>query len=180
MSVVAGLVDNGEVYMAADSGCMSLDHSWIREDDTPKVWRQEQFLVGVVGKQRVADIIMEDIVPERKVTPVEFADLVRVALKMRGALKIRDAIETMEAEILLGWRGGLYHVVSDFGVFVPREKYHAIGAGAQYALGALHVMAGQDWVPGTKVDMAVEAASAFSPYVSGRTRGLKLKTGEAA
>lgn len=179
MSVVVGLIDNGEIYMASDSAHGSLDLLWIRESDSPKVWRHGDFLFGAVGKTRVADIIQQKIKPTANVTACGLADMIRIALKESGSLKVKDGLESMEAEVLIGSRGMLYHVHANFGV-TEHAKYHAIGAGALYALGALHVMSGENWVPSTKVSMAVEAAAAFSPYVCGRVQGLRLKTEEAA
>jgi ATP-dependent protease HslVU (ClpYQ) peptidase subunit len=95
-------------------------------------------------------------------------------LQKRGALRVQNGIETMDAEVLIGFDRQLFHIVSNFGVFVPKSKYHAIGAGAPYALAALHVMECENWVPGTQVHMAVEAAAAFTPSVGGRVNGLRL------
>jgi ATP-dependent protease HslVU (ClpYQ) peptidase subunit len=180
MSVVVGLIDNGEIYMAADSACGSLDGSWVREDATPKVWRDGRFLIGVVGKCRVSDLIINSIEPEGFRTEYDWADAIREALRRGGALKVQNGIETMEAEVLIGCERQLFHIVSNFGIFAPKSNYHAIGAGAPYALGALHVMQGEDWIPGTKIHMAVEAAAAFSPIVGGKVHGLRLTQEQAA
>lgn len=188
MSVVVGLIDNGEVYMASDSACGSLDGSWIREEATPKIWKRDQFLIGVVGKCRVADIlygVLVDFDFRLNCQLDEFVrwnivQQIRKALELGGALKTQNGVESMEADILIGSNGRLFHIVSNFGVFEPKGKYHAIGAGALYALGAMHVMDGENWLPSTKTSMAVEAAAAFSPYVSGRVQGLRLRGDQAA
>lgn len=164
MSVVAALVVGNEVHMAADSACASLDHRWVREDATPKIWEQGPFVIGVVGTCRVSDIVSAlDISSDT--TPEQFIDLVRGALRKSGALKTKDGIETMEADMLVGWQGSLLHIVSNFGLFVPNGRYHAIGCGAEYALGSLHTSA-QVGIPAyAQLEMAVNAAATFSPFV---------------
>lgn len=185
MSVVVGLVDNGEVYMGADSLCASLDGTWVREDAASKVARRGQFLIGIVGKCRVSDILFGALTAmQAEPDPDEYVrwnvvQQIRAALEIGGALKVKDGVESMEAEVLLGGYGRLFHIVSNFGVVEPK-KYHAIGSGAQYALGALHVMDGENWLPSSKLSMAVEAAAAFSPFVGGCVNGLRLKVEEAA
>lgn len=166
MSVVVGLIDKDELYMAGDSACAHPDLGWICTDQTPKVWRQDQYLIGVVGKCRVADVVSDSLDLEDCGTAHDFVEKVRVALRKGGALKVQNGLESMDGEILIGVGGKLFQIVSNFGVFQPKLPYHAIGAGTQYALGALYAMRKEDWVPATKVSIAIEAAAEFSPYVT--------------
>ncbi len=63
-------------------------------------------------------------------------------------------------------RSGLYYVTGNISV-MAFKKYYAIGSGASYALGALHVLYDQDLSAEALARRACQAASTFDVYCGG-------------
>jgi hypothetical protein len=56
---------------------------------------------------------------------------------------------------------------SDFQLAEYKENYTAIGSGTQYALGSLYTTARTKLKPPDRLEIAIKAASYFSPSVGG-------------
>lgn len=72
----------------------------------------------------------------------------------------------LDASFLVVTRGGIFFVSSDTSV-TPFEKYHAVGSGTDYALGALHALYDEVQDPEVLARRACEAAIAFNIYCGG-------------
>jgi ATP-dependent protease HslVU (ClpYQ) peptidase subunit len=92
-----------------------------------------------------------------------FAEHVRTLLKDKGVAKVESNAES-GGQFLVGYRGHLYSVMSDFQVNEMADGYDAVGAGAEYALGALRALRGV--APTTRVRRALEVSAHFNMAVS--------------
>lgn len=79
----------------------------------------------------------------------------------------RSPFGELDATFLVVSPNGIFHVSGNMSV-IPFERYAAIGSGADFALGALHVLYGQDGLDArTLVRRACETAMAFNVYCGG-------------
>lgn len=105
---------------------------------------------------------------DREYMSTWFVDGVRSCLKSGGFARTNNGQE-QGGVFLVGFRGSIYRIDSDFQVGIPVDPYDAVGCGEDFALGALHAMPAQLAVK-TRITKALDAASAYSgavapPYV---------------
>jgi ATP-dependent protease HslVU (ClpYQ) peptidase subunit len=172
MSVIVGIVRSGVIHMGADSyvgsgwdcGLMS----------TPKIFELGEMVIGFSGDVSVLNAIRYRLkVPEHgeeetdeAFLAVKVADALRGAIGEAGRLMKKDDVESTRASMLIGYRGNLYRIGSEFSVLRRAQEYEAVGAGEDYALGAL--FAGKKNRDGVKkiLTTALMAASQHSAVVS--------------
>jgi ATP-dependent HslUV protease, peptidase subunit HslV len=86
----------------------------------------------------------------------------------------------IDAAFLVVNRGGIYHVASDMSV-TRFEKYYAIGAGNDFAMGALHALYDDKRYDAEELaKRAVDTASTFKMYCGGAVDVVKVKAGSRA
>ena len=61
---------------------------------------------------------------------------------------------------IVGYKGKLYVIMSDYQVAIPRENFTALGCGESFALGAMYASSEKE--PIKKIEIALNAAVAFS------------------
>jgi ATP-dependent protease HslVU (ClpYQ) peptidase subunit len=143
MTCVVGVAKDGIVYMGADS--IATD-GWRRGISAlDKIFKVGgRFLIGYCGSFRMGQILryhldvrqQKDAETDECYMVTAFVEAVRACLKDKGFTHIENNTET-GGSFLVGYRGCLYVVDEDFQVNRPLEGVAAIGAGADYALGAL-------------------------------------------
>lgn len=134
MTCIAGVVSNGKVWIGGDSaGVNDAGDLQLRKD--PKVFKNGEYLIGVSGSWRVNQAIkfykMEHILPEGGDA---FKHMVKVFLPTIQYLA-RDVEK--DFELLVGFRGRLFHIYGLSQVSEEMADYAACGSGAQVARGAL-------------------------------------------
>lgn len=165
MTCIVGLIENGRVWMGGDSAGVSGLDITVRAD--PKVFRNGHFLIGFTSSFRMGQLLAyklkvpamepgEDVFRYMVTTVV---DAVRECLKEGGYAQRSNDAET-GGSFLVGFRGRLFSIQSDYQVCESSRGFHAIGCGADYALGSLASTAGQ---PGEeRIRRALEIAELFS------------------
>lgn len=141
MTCIVGLVDNGIVYIGGDSCGSDGRTSTIRAEE--KVFRNGEFLFGFTSSFRMGGILRYSFKPpECKTWDVwrymntTFIDAVREAFKSGGYLQTESGRES-GGDFLVGFRGQLFVIESDFQIGVPACSYEAVGCGRSHALGSL-------------------------------------------
>ncbi len=176
MTAIAGLVHGGKVWIGGDSAATNAH--WmqsIRED--AKVFRVGEFLFGTSGSIRLKNILRYTFTAP---TPLEgnacvaylirqFIPGLRAAYREAGALHADSGVEAMHGQMLIGWRGNLYGVESDFQVYkIANEMpFDAIGCGSELALGSLWTTQEMDLTPEVRLTWSLQAAERFSAGVRG-------------
>lgn len=165
MTCIVGLVDGDNVWMGGDSaGVNGLDIT-LRAD--AKVFRNGPALIGFTSSFRMGQLLRFRLnVPERPpemdsyhYMVTDFVDAVRTSLKEGGYAQRSNEVET-GGSFMVGYEGRLFCVQSDYQVGETTRGYHAIGCGADYALGSLASTVGQS--PEDRVLKALECAELFN------------------
>jgi ATP-dependent protease HslVU (ClpYQ) peptidase subunit len=173
MTIIAGVVADGRVYLAADS-CSADGTRRVRQTE-PKVWRDGPCVVGVSGSHRLAQVVcyhtsfadlnggalawlLREYIPRLK----------QVTAELGGTEKDGDTT-FLDGDIIIGYRDVLFWIDSECSVVPIATAFAAIGSGAPYALGALW---GSNWVGNdtptrTRLTQAVKAAQFFDVYCGG-------------
>ena len=68
----------------------------------------------------------------------DFIKSMRDILRDNGVIDVNKKPDDLEGQFLIGYKGGLYLIDSDFEVSQSEFPYHAIGSGTDYALGVLN------------------------------------------
>jgi len=169
MTCIIGLEHDGKVYMGGDSAAVS---GWdITPTAEPKVfWRFDGFLIGYTTSFRMGQLLQYDLtIPKHddredmRYLVTQFIPAVRECLRAGGFTKIVDNQEE-GGLFLVGYRGKVYEVDSEFQVLHNSRGVAAIGCGASYAIGALAAMP-PNADPHAAIIKALEIAGTYSAAV---------------
>lgn len=164
MTCIVGLAHHHKVYMGCDSQATV---GWtFRELVTPmhKVFRRGELLFGGTG--RFSDIqLMEHILPI--VPPTKHESDIHYLIE-KIAYPLRDNVydpDNFSSSFLIGYRGKLYLLASDFSVTCFVDGFDAVGSGDFVALGVME--ARKDLPPKKRIKKALRVASKFMGGVGG-------------
>jgi len=178
MTCVVGLVHQKTVFIGVDSAAVQ---GWTRRTSkVPKVFRRGPFLIGYTTSFRMGQLLEHHLeVPPQDAGQddmgymvTQFIEKVRALLKEKGFTKVEQNTEK-GGQFLVGYKGQLYTVESDFQVGHHAEGYDAIGGGADFALGAMRALA--DVPPQKRLKKALEVAAFFNMGVSPPFKILALR-----
>jgi len=166
MTCIVGLVDDGRVYIGADSAS-GQENSWtVRATKLPKVFRIGEFIIGYTDSFRMGQLLQYhlDVRPQNEESDMEymvkvFAEAARETLKKYGFARVENNEET-GGTFLVGYRKHLYTIDADFQVNEMADDMDACGCGAEYALGALRAV--RKKTPVERILLALDVAAHFS------------------
>ena len=192
MSCVAGLADDGVVYMAAETAAFVGDIVILEKP--PKIFtyewsrgiaeQSEKHLIGAVGSFRFIQIVEHYFkipfdAPKRDTAMqhmvMNFIPALRHVANEHHYLDTEGDIKA--GTLLVGYDGHLFDVHTDFLISEPTFGYDVIGhpTACAIALGALHALRDQGGIfAGYIVEQAIRAASAQCTYADGPIRFGKL------
>lgn len=180
MTCIVGIEEKGKVYIGGDSAGVSGWNITIRADQ--KVFANGPMIFGFTSSFRMGQLIRFQLsIPEcraktsgqeLKFMCTDFIGAVRSCLKSGGYAEINNNVET-GGKFLVGFRGHLYLVDSDFQVARSFDGYMAIGCGDNLALGAIAAM--PNVYPPTRIRRALEIAARHSGGVCGPFTIMELK-----
>ncbi|WP_433233811.1 hypothetical protein [Actinomadura nitritigenes] len=169
MTAIAGLVHDGRVHLGGDSAGVGGYALTVRAD--AKVFANGPYVMGFTTSFRMGQLLrwsLEAPHPKgdlEKFMSTVFVDAVRETLKDGGWLR-KDSEREGGGTFLVGVRGRLFTIESDFQVGEAADGYAAVGCGHDLALGALYATSGQR-KPRRRLRLALEAAERFSAGVRG-------------
>lgn len=168
MTCIVGIQHRDRVYIGGDSAGVAGYSITVRADS--KVFTVGPYIMGFTTSFRMGQLLRYAFKPPEPTGDLEaflsttFIDAVRTCLKDGGWLsKNKDQEEG--GTFLVGVKGQLFSVESDFQVGRPLDGYAAVGCGSDLALGALH--ATRERGPQWRVQTALAAAAYHSAGVSG-------------
>ncbi len=170
MTCVIGVVEprrrgTARIHIGVDSAAVS---GWTRrETRLSKVFRRGPFLIGYTTSFRMGQLLEHDLeVPKRApelgdmaYLVTHFIEHVRMLLKNKGFAKIESNSES-GGQFLVGYRGRLYSVDSDFQVGESADGFDAVGSGADVALGAMAAL--DKLPPAARIRRALAIAARFN------------------
>jgi hypothetical protein len=158
MTCIVGLVDRGKVYIGGDSAGIGGWNLTIRKDR--KVFRNGDFLIGGTASFRMIQLLQHAFKPPtfdygmahdleedgeafsiEKFMSTTFVDAIRQCFKDGGYAQKTNEQES-GGQFLVGFRGHLFDIQSDYQVQEALCRYDAIGCGLEVALGSLHATDG--------------------------------------
>lgn len=168
MTCVVGLVDKDKnIYMGADSvaGGRYLFKN-------PKVFRNGEFLIGFTTCWRMGQLLQYEFSPPKmenkinitKYMVTKFVPAVRECFKVNAFSEVDKNQET-GGLFLVGVRGSLFRVHSNYQVEEWPYQYTSCGCGQDIALGSL--FSTESASPKARVKKALESAAEFSDGVRG-------------
>ena len=169
MTCVVGIEHgDGAVTLGGDSAAVAGSRLSVRVDE--KVFHVGPYLIGFEDSFRMGQLLRYrlKVPPQRgdddfKHMATAFIDSARRCFAAGGFTKV-DSNEESGGVFLVGYRGRLYSVDSDFHVGRVSCGYDAIGCGQEFAIGALSVSTG---TPRRRVERALIAAERNSTGVRG-------------
>ncbi|NKI17398.1 hypothetical protein HCU74_08210 [Spongiibacter sp. KMU-166] len=172
MTAIAGIMNDGKVYIGGDSAGVGGLSMQTRSD--PKVFKNGEFIFGYTSSFRMGQLLEHEFSPPKPFEGEEgmpymvkrFIPAVRGLMKGGGYQETRNGQE-YGGTFLVGWRGQLYEIEGDYQVARVRQSYHACGCGQDLVLGSLHATDSMKIAPKKRIEMALQAASEFSAGVRG-------------
>lgn len=175
MTCIVGVVEDGKVYIGGDRAAVD---GWKKNTSAhSKVYRVGPFLFGTCGSHRVAQVIEHEFkisVPQADTeTDIHylatiFANEIRSLLASRGIIgKSDDHEDKFEGGSLVGYRGNLYRLSSNFQIDHFERAFDGIGSGSPFALGALQILLKSRTGAWTAIRQALEVAEALCCDVAG-------------
>jgi len=159
MTAIAALVEDGVVYMGGDSAGVAGFSITIRKD--PKVFINKEFIIGFTSSFRMGQLLKESFVPPAhpkkmgtyKYMVTLFIDEVKRCFSDGGF-----ATPQKGGTFLVGYRGKLYLIDSDYQVGIPASNYDAVGCGGEICIGSLYSSQKMDLKPKERIRLALKAA----------------------
>jgi hypothetical protein len=160
MTAIVGLVDNGNVYIGGDSAGVAGLSVTVRSDE--KVFINGPFIIGGTSSFRMLNLLRYKLSPAAQTVHqsdseylcTSFIDSVRKCFTDNGYGTASEG-----GTFLVGYKGKLYKIGSDFQVGEPHKNFEACGCGTDLSLGSLFTSTGN---PEDRVKTALAAAAAFS------------------
>jgi len=171
MTCIVGVVENGTVWLGADSAGASAETGQVEIRSDEKVFVRGPYAMGFTTSFRMGDLLRYSVVlpipteDERDLRGfmvIRFIDAVRDALNKGGFATKKDQVES-GGNFLVGIRGHLFEIANDYQVAEVACQFAAVGSGWQLALGALH--AGGSLPVKERIYKALEAAERFNAFV---------------
>jgi len=170
MTCIVGIAHAGKVILGADSaGVGGLDKR-IRRDR--KVFKNGELIFGFTSSFRMGQLLQFALSPPPIIEGQEpYAYVVKSLVPaIRDTLKGGGWASTVNGReeggvFLVGFRGCLFAIHSDFQVGESTEAFEAVGCGDAYAMGAMHALPDAD--PMVRLQAGLDAAATFSAGVSG-------------
>ncbi len=129
-----------DVLMASDRIVVSVGGKIVSTAGV-KVAVDGGMLVGVAGGFRECQVILRAVGAGTVMSCVDWPERVRQVLREAGCLKAESGTESMDAEVIVAWKAGVFYLGGYFDI-CDLGTYGAIGDGAPYALGYLESVEG--------------------------------------
>lgn len=171
MTCVAAVVYDGIVYMGADSAGVAGFDLTVRADQ--KVFINGDFIIGFTSSFRMGQLLRFAFKPPKyredekdlyEYMVTDFVNAVRKCLTEGGYAQKKDGEES-GGFFLVGTRGRIFQIESDYQVGECMQPFDAVGCGRAYAIGVLSATHAMD--PDRRVRLALEVAEKWSAGVRG-------------
>jgi len=171
MTCIVGIAHEGKIILGADSAGVGGWDLRIRKDR--KVFLNGGLIIGGTSSFRMLQLLQFNLSPPAIVEgqqPFEYAVKALVPA-IRETLKSGGYATTVNGRdeggvFIVGFRGSLFTIHSDFQVAECIDDITAVGCGESYAMGAMHALRGVA-DPMARLQAGLDAAVTFSTGVAG-------------
>jgi ATP-dependent protease HslVU (ClpYQ) peptidase subunit len=166
MTVIVGITDGTTVYIGGDRGAS--DEISIVSLYRSKVNINNNWVFGYAGSLGIGQLMEIIDMPSAEGKDPYKVLRTEVVSHMRNAIELYSVVDNeYSADFIIGTQGRLFELgTSDWSVAEVIET--SIGSGSQFALGSLHTTkAFPAATPEFRINMALEAATTYSPYCQG-------------
>ncbi|MBW3636492.1 MAG: hypothetical protein KY445_08520 [Armatimonadetes bacterium] len=167
MTAIVGIVEDGEVWMGADSAAIFGDNTSTLK--APKIARNGEMLIGCAGGLRVLQIVHYVFEPPSHPDGMDalrymvgpFVAELRRCLGENGTLTQKEGKDETApvTHFLIGYRGRLFYMDADFTVTEPPRGWETSGSGCEVAAGVLHTLQTHFCTPDVRIRAALNAAA---------------------
>lgn len=175
MTCIVGIQKGRTVWIGADSAMTrGLDQRLTGEK---KVFINGEFIMGVAGYPRTMSLLNHSFDPPAQ--PDDMADDEFIHTVFVDAVKNSVLLpgETgFDSNVMIGYRGKLYMMESNFQILVPAPGFEAMGSGGEIAIGVLRATRGMR-NPRKRCLLALEASAENNAGVRPPFHVLKLRKG---
>lgn len=177
MTCIVGYVDKEGVYIGGDSAAISDDDLSYNIRSDEKVFSKGEFIFGYCESFRMGQLLRFKLkIPSHPKGMDNYQYMVTIFVDaVKRCFLDNDYHEMMSDEggsFMVGYKGKLYVVMSDYQVAMQKENFAALGCGESFALGAFYASPEKD--PIKKMEIALGAAVAFSMGVKPPFNFVKL------
>jgi hypothetical protein len=170
MTCIVGFQTPTGVIIGGDSAGSNEHHISVRAD--AKVFERGPFLYGITSSFRMGNLLRYAFDPPEALASesveqymhTRWLDALRRCFKDGGYARTHEGQES-GGFFLVGYRGRLFCVESDYQLAQGADPFAAVGSGMYYALGCLHAFVGSNVEPVHRVERALQAAAYFDPFV---------------
>jgi len=178
MTCIVGIEDRDSVWIGGDSaGTAGNMNQRIRSDK--KVFIKGDFIIGFCGSFRAGQLLTCNLeVPPQQEGVDDFSYLVNDFTKaIRKCLEPlrEDDPQSIFPNFLFGYRGKLYGIEGDYQISRSKEKFDAVGSGADIAIGSLHSTKGMRIGTHKRILLALEASAINNAAVRPPFHVLRLR-----
>ncbi len=186
MSILVAVKKGKSTVLAADSlATFGSERHPNSNYSVDKLRRVGTALMGASGWEIYKDILDDYLGGKRPPTLTNEKTIFKFFVKLWAALQDRynlvneqchdrdTPFGNLDASFLIANRSGIYMVSDDMSI-ARFEQYAAIGSGADYALGALYHLYGQERDAATIARKAVETAIQFNVHCGGDVQVVKV------
>lgn len=168
MTAIVGIVKDGRVYMGGDSSAVADDIAYPVVNK--KVFVRSGMLFGYAGSFRYGQVIqhhMPEVKLSAKVDALHaivsgFVPVLRESLEGVGGIASDDE-EDAAGDCLIGYKGHLFLLQSNFSVLEPVEGVAVLGSSEGILLGAVAALSGRR--PEYRINRAMSIAASYSNAV---------------
>lgn len=174
MTCIIGLKHDDEIYIGGDQ-LASNTNGFCSTYKEPKVFKKGGFIFGYSGSYRVGQILKYDFdIPSHSSEYADMEYFVRIfvpalQLKLEERKAIYNSDNGLEmaddANIIIGYRNGIYRLHSDFQLENNENDIMAIGCGSTVALGCMHAL--YNLKPISRITRSLEIVSILNIGVKG-------------
>lgn len=174
MTCIVGLVDNGVVYIGADSLGSNGYTKTVRNDRKVfKLKNGDNSILGFTTSFRMGQLLMyaDNLIDKKDTLNInheylvtKFVPNVIKLFESNGYGRNNDG-EKYGGTFLIGHKDRLYKIESDYQVEEAYYNFNACGSGEDFALGSLYSTINSNLSPEQRVIYALKASSEFSTGV---------------
>jgi len=181
MSSIVGFIDDGKVYMGADSAAVDTGSFTIRDVIDQKIFYNGELLMGVAGDVRVSQIMKYCFTPpphDCSLSDIQYvcSVLIRAIMEclVENNYKIdgNPEITALGGQLMIGYKSKLYVINSDFGI-THDINFDAIGCGSEHAIASIYTSLAlmkelETYIPvETIITIALKTSAEYSMGVRG-------------